>query len=578
MAPLSPIATGGQISQFAVIGTALPAGLTLNAQTGVISGAPTGVFDLATFTIRGQNASGSLDATLEIVSNDSPPVIAYTSPTRVTKGQAMTALIPTNTGGPTNSYTISPALPTGLSFDETTGAISGTPTVLSPSTVYTIRAYNFSGDNDFSLDLAVVDVPPSTLSYSGTTTFTKGTASATSAPTVSGGPVTLYSISPSLPAGLVLDPATGVISGTPTGVLAATSFTITATNSGGSTTFSITLTVNDVPPSALTYPSRDAFVRGTAIQAMAPTASGGTIISYGIAPALPTGLVLNTSTGEITGSPTAVAAAANYVVTATNSGGSTTATLSLQVRKSTLLVTVDAATKVFGQADPTFAVTYSGFILGEGAAQVSGQATYTRTAGENVGNYAVTASGLSSALYEFNYQPGTLSITQKSVATGISIDAIANRTYTGSALTPALVVKDGNTTLTLGTDYTVAYTSNTNVGTATATITGTGNYSGTKTQAFSIVAKAASMLTIDAIANQNFTGAALTPALVVKDGSRTLTLGTDYTAAYTNNINVRTATVTVTGTGNYTGTKTQTFNIAAKAASTLTIDAIANQT
>jgi gliding motility-associated-like protein len=83
-----------------------------------------------------------------------------------------------------------------------------------------------------------------------------------------------------------------------------------------------------------------------------------------------------------------------------------------------------------------------------------------------------------------------------SVITGISlsnqsitIDPIANQTYTGSALTPAMVVKDGTTKLTLSTDYTVAYTNNTNVGTATATITGAGNYIGTKTQTFVIVAR-----------------------------------------------------------------------------------------
>ena len=175
MAPLSPITTGGQITQYSVIGTALPAGLTLNAQTGVISGAPTGVFDLTTFTIRGQNPSGLVDATLEIASNDSPPVIAYTSPTRVTKGQAMNALTPVNTGGPSASFTISPELPTGLSFDETTGVISGTPTVLSPAQVYRVVAYNFSGEGEFELNFGVNDVPPSALSYTGATIFTKGT-------------------------------------------------------------------------------------------------------------------------------------------------------------------------------------------------------------------------------------------------------------------------------------------------------------------------------------------------------------------------------------------------------------------
>jgi gliding motility-associated-like protein len=77
----------------------------------------------------------------------------------------------------------------------------------------------------------------------------------------------------------------------------------------------------------------------------------------------------------------------------------------------------------------------------------------------------------------------------------LTIDAIANQTYTGSAITPTVVVKDDSTMLTLGTDYTVAYSNNTNVGTATVTITGTGNYTGTKTQTFSITPK---VLTIQA--------------------------------------------------------------------------------
>jgi gliding motility-associated-like protein len=196
------------------------------------------------------------------------------------------------------------------------------------------------------------------------------------------------------------------------------------------------------------------------------------------------------------------------------------------------------------------------------------------SANTNVG----TANGTITGLGRYN---GTRSVSFTIVAKAVStltIDAIATQTYTGSALTPALVVKDGNTTLTATTDYTVAYTNNANVGTATVTITGVGNYSGTKTQTFTIAAKAASTLTLDAIANQTYTGSALTPAVVVKDGNTALTATTDYTVAYTNNTNVGTATVTITGVGNYSGTKTQTFTIGAKAASTLTMDAIANQT
>ena len=68
------------------------------------------------------------------------------------------------------------------------------------------------------------------------------------------------------------------------------------------------------------------------------------------------------------------------------------------------------------------------------------------------------------------------------------IQTIADQTYTGSAITPTVTVMDGETTLVLNTDYTVAYSNNVETGTATVTVTGMGNYSGTATANFTIVA------------------------------------------------------------------------------------------
>ena len=59
-------------------------------------------------------------------------------------------------------------------------------------------------------------------------------------------------------------------------------------------------------------------------------------------------------------------------------------------------------------------------------------------------------------------------------------------TYDGNAKTPTVTVKDGEATLVENTDYTLAYTGNTNAGTATVTATGKGNYSGTQTATFTI--------------------------------------------------------------------------------------------
>jgi hypothetical protein len=67
--------------------------------------------------------------------------------------------------------------------------------------------------------------------------------------------------------------------------------------------------------------------------------------------------------------------------------------------------------------------------------------------------------------------------------------------------------------------------------------------------------------TIDAIADQTYTGEALTPAVTVRFGSQVLTEGVDYTLSYADNVEAGTAKVTVTGMGRFTGELSGTFVI-----------------
>ena len=118
---------------------------------------------------------------------------------------------------------------------------------------------------------------------------------------------------------------------------------------------------------------------------------------------------------------------------------------------------------------------------------------YTVTYSDNtdVGTATVTITNV-----EGNYTvsgTATFTITAKPLA-GASVSATGPFTYTGSALTPDPIVTLGGQTLVKGTDYTVAYTNNTDAGTATITVTGTGNYSGTASGTFAI---AKATLTVD---------------------------------------------------------------------------------
>jgi hypothetical protein len=170
-----------------------------------------------------------------------------------TVNTAITGYSISHTGGLQVSYEISPAISNtpGLSFSTSTGLISGTPTSVASATTYTITATNPTGSASRTFTLTVVEAlaaPAFTLSSSSenrtvNTAITGYTISST------GGLIASYSISPTAPAGLSFSTVTGRLSGSPTSVASATTYTITATNASGSTTRTFALTVS----AAVTY-------------------------------------------------------------------------------------------------------------------------------------------------------------------------------------------------------------------------------------------------------------------------------------------------------------------------------------
>ncbi|EMK18088.1 putative Ig domain-containing protein [Leptospira kirschneri] len=327
-APIVPSYTGTITNCISDI--PLPTGLFLGTTNCSISGSPTTTQGPTNYTITASNSFGSTNTVITITINIAPPsALNYAgSPFVFTQGATIAIIHPTYTGTVTACNSDIP-LPAGLILG-TTCAISGTPTTIQPATNYNITASNASGSISFPITITVNLAPPSALSYAGTPfTFTQGATITTATPSVTG-TVTACNSDIPLPAGLGINGTTCAISGTPTTTQAATNYTITASNAYGSTSTTISITVNLAPPAGLAYtPTALVLYKGVA-GTVTPTVTG-TVTSCNPNVALPGGLTLNATTCAISGTPTVFQASANYTITASNSSGSTNTTISIMI-------------------------------------------------------------------------------------------------------------------------------------------------------------------------------------------------------------------------------------------------------
>ena len=151
--------TGGAIASYAISPSiSNTPGLSFNAQTGLISGVPTTTAAQRNYMITGTNLAGTTSQNFSVTVNPAllAPAFTLSSATEnATAATAITGFSINSTGGAIASYSIAPAIDNGLSFNQATGLISGTPTNAAASKVYTITGTNRTGATSVSFTIQV---------------------------------------------------------------------------------------------------------------------------------------------------------------------------------------------------------------------------------------------------------------------------------------------------------------------------------------------------------------------------------------------------------------------------------------
>ena len=290
-----------------------------------------------------------------------------------------------------------------------------------------------------------------------------------------------------------------------------------------------------------------------------------------------------TQTGDYALTITNNVNAGTATVTATGKGnyvGTQTATFTID--KAELTVTADNKSVTFGDAKPTFTVSYEGFAGNDTEANLGGTLSFDCDYVQNqsgVGSYAITPKGLTADNYNIGYEDGTLTVGKKSFGDGDVSITVPGVTYTGKPLTPAPTVRFHGMTLVEGTDYTTEYSDNVDWGTGKATIKGQGNYDGEAEATFNISRRDLNddNIKIAYIYQEVYDTEEHTPRIEVRDGLVPLVLGVDYKVTFRDNVEAGSARVTFEGLGNYKGKVKKYFNIKSYVIDAEMIQAIADQ-
>ncbi|MGU3404523.1 beta strand repeat-containing protein [Methylobacterium brachiatum] len=439
-------ATGGRGPYvFALIGT-LPAGLTLSTSTGTISGTPTVADATSGLQVRATDADGrtgvsdpfSISATTVLAIAGSPASFgdvgaAYSAGFTATGGKA-----------PYDFSLAAGALPAGIALDPATGSIAGVPTATGVSAGIQVRVTDGNGTTAVSqtFQIAISDQLAAT-AQAGPATVSSTYAGSIAA--VGGrGPYVFGMGSGSLPAGLALDPSTGRISGTPRAAGTYPDLVGRVVDADGRVATTSPFAIDVTAPLSLAglgVPSGVATVDVAYVSGVSASGGHGPYTFVLTAGALPAGLTLEGTTGQISGTPTRVETASGLRITAMDMDGRSVVSPVFQI---------DVRTVVAVAGSPGAAGTVS---------QIYGPFQFSASGGRGPYSYVIAGTpptGLSLSA------SGSLSGTPTSIAaaTGLQVratDADGRVGFSDTfsiAIAPALTVTvDLPSTATVGAVY-----------------------------------------------------------------------------------------------------------------------------
>lgn len=227
----------------------LPAGLSLDPQTGVIAGTPTAVTNAEIYTVSATCCGSSATSRIQIEVKAivvPPSSLRYpVNSVQFPVARPIPPIVPTLVGGQVTHCTVSPHLPPSLRLDPRTGVIAGVPVMVVPLASFTVSCGNRAGNVNSTIGIGVTPVvqPPTSLAYADMV-YSVDQAIPENRPQATGGAVAAYTVTPPLPDGLSLDVRTGWITGTPRRAQSETSYVITGSNSAGAVQATVKLAVD----------------------------------------------------------------------------------------------------------------------------------------------------------------------------------------------------------------------------------------------------------------------------------------------------------------------------------------------